>query len=259
VVIAIIGILAGLLLPTLGKSKIRAQGIQCLSNLRQLSLGWQLYTDENGGRYPPNASMGHAHPVVGEDAINPSWVAGTLSVNVDPDNTNTALLVGSAYTAFGSIGGYVRNPRVYHCPGDASQDPGSFAPRVRSVSMNGWINPGKVNEHDSAYWTMRFQKFARPADFHRAAAANIFVILDENAASIDEGWLYICVTGYNGNGSIDESQLNLYNVPATYHNRCSAFSFADGHAELHRWRGGLALNDDDIIWLMTHATLPQPN
>jgi len=44
VVIAIIAILAGLLLPVLSHAKQRAQGIQCLSNLRQLSLGWQLYT-----------------------------------------------------------------------------------------------------------------------------------------------------------------------------------------------------------------------
>ena len=47
VVIAIIAILAGLLLPALGRAKLKAQGIGCVNNLRQLTLGWRLYTDDN--------------------------------------------------------------------------------------------------------------------------------------------------------------------------------------------------------------------
>jgi prepilin-type processing-associated H-X9-DG protein len=58
---------------------------------------------------------------------------------------------------------------------------------------------------------------------------------------------------------VDQNQINLYNIPATYHNRCGSFSFADGHAELHRWQGGDTLNDDDVVWLMTHGTVPQSN
>lgn len=259
VVISIIGILAALLLPTLSKARIRAQGIACVNNMRQLGMIWQLYTLNNGGAYPVNASMGHNHPTVGEDALNPSWVAGILSTSATPDNTNRALLVGAAVTAYGSIGRYAGNAGVYHCPGDKSIDPGSFLPRVRSVSMNCWINPGKINEHDSACWTMPYAKFARPGDFRGKSPSDIFVFVDENAASIDEGWLYTCVSGYNADGSINESQLDLYNEPAMYHNKCSSFSYADCHAELHHWGGGSRLNNSDIAWLMTHATVPQAN
>lgn len=257
VVIAIIGILAAMLLPVLSKTKQKAKGIQCLSNLRQVSLGWTIYTDENGDRYAPNASTGAAHSSVGEDTINPSWVAGLMGGAAHPDNTNIQKLTGASYAPFGSIGGYVKNPNVYHCPSDVSADPDSGLGRVRSISMNSWINPGRTNDHDSAYWNMPFKKFDRSANFGLASPTDIFVLVDERPESINDGWLWLSVEGYNSDGSVNISELNVYDLPAIYHNKASSFSFADGHCEIHRWQGGNILNDNDLVWLMTHATVPQ--
>ncbi len=254
VVIAVIAILAAILLPVMDKAKVRGQGIQCVSNMRQLTLAWQVYADENNGHYAPNAST---PAPCGEDAGNPSWVAGVMSTSASTDNTNTALLVGQAYEQFASIGGYVKNPGVYHCPGDNSQDPASHSPRVRSVSMNGWINPGKTNTA-ATYWDMSFRRFTQAADFHGVSPADIFVCLDENADSINDGWFRLDMNAYNADGSINQSLLDLLDYPAAYHNQCGTFSYADGHAELHPWQDS-SMSDNDATWLLQHATIPSSN
>src|ERR1039458_7234082 len=57
VVIAIIAILAALLLPALGKAKVLGQGVACSSNLKQLQLCWQLYSEDNADNLPGNTAM----------------------------------------------------------------------------------------------------------------------------------------------------------------------------------------------------------
>ena len=54
VVIAIIAILAAMLLPALTHAKQQAQSTQCMSNGRQIMIGWHMYGDENNDLLPPN-------------------------------------------------------------------------------------------------------------------------------------------------------------------------------------------------------------
>src|SRR5262249_33915505 len=58
VVIAIIAILAAMLLPALGKAKVKTQDVQCMSNMKQLILAFKLYTDDNNGKFFPNTYGG---------------------------------------------------------------------------------------------------------------------------------------------------------------------------------------------------------
>ncbi len=52
VVIAIIAILAGMLLPALGRAKGAARRIECVNNLKQLSVAVVMFADDNGGHFP---------------------------------------------------------------------------------------------------------------------------------------------------------------------------------------------------------------
>ena len=132
VVIAIIAILAAMLLPSLSKAKIRAQGISCLSNTNQLQLAWIINTGDFQEKVPLNPSSDSGSGmVVGENTTAPAWVAGRLSTGSNPDNTNTLKLVGEAYAPFGSLGPYSRSTGIYHCPADKTPSVVSGELRVR--------------------------------------------------------------------------------------------------------------------------------
>src|SRR5436190_13951687 len=89
VVIAIIAILASMLLPALGKAQQKAQGIQCLSNLKQMGLAWFMYGDDHNNQMPPNENYGRDNGTF-------SWVRGFMdALNPAQGNTNTIYLTTS--------------------------------------------------------------------------------------------------------------------------------------------------------------------
>ena len=79
VVIAIIAILAALLLPALVKAKLKAQGMQCMNDHRQLCLAWRMYSDDNSDQ------LLYASGFWPYTAHDPDvWVSGWM--NFDPNN-----------------------------------------------------------------------------------------------------------------------------------------------------------------------------
>src|ERR1700739_4036984 len=79
VVIAIIAILAALLLPALTQAKIRAQGISCLNNMKQLQLAGNIYASDNQEVEPENSGTPTGGAPIGVAPGDPNWVAGAMT------------------------------------------------------------------------------------------------------------------------------------------------------------------------------------
>ena len=221
VVIAIIAILAAMLLPALAKAKVRAQGISCLNNMRQMGLAEILYTDDNLDRLTPNTDGGAgAGWTQGQNANYPAWVAGQMVFNPSSktDNTNVDFLIGQEYAQFGSLGPYAKNPGIYHCPADKSVDP-KYGERIRSCALNGYVGPTAAGFESSLALKSGNECYLKTSNFMKLKTVDAVMFLDERQQEIDDGWFW-------GPGQL----YNVENLPAINHGNSSAISFADGHA-----------------------------
>ena len=206
VVIAIIAILAALLLPALASSKARALAIVCMSNTKQLTLGWQLYADDNEDVLINN----HGKPQT--TAQRDTWANNVLDWGSSDDNINPIYLTDS------KLGSYVgRSTKVFKCPSDKA--PAANGERNRSMAMNAMVgNPGVLTNAFNPNYVQFFKTGDMPDP------SNIFVFLDEHCDTINDGFFV---------NKLDTYQWG--NVPGSYHNGGLNLSFADGHAETHHW------------------------
>jgi prepilin-type N-terminal cleavage/methylation domain-containing protein/prepilin-type processing-associated H-X9-DG protein len=283
VVIAIIAILAAMLLPALSRAKQQALGVQCMNNLRQLMLAVKMYPDDNNGHYPSNPDYESA----------PSWAAGNISggnsiggpyAGID-DATNSALLVDSTYSV---LAPYIRNVAAYRCPSDQSTWYG--VSRVRSYCMSQsiggtakgtiadggqlaghWLSNGNASPPGGSPWKV----YLKESDITSGLGpSDLWVLTEKHPNGINDASFAVEMPTSAG-------ATDFISVPAKYHNNCSTFCFADGHAEIHKWlmpsiikfpiwaietasgaayNGGPggsfanALHNPDVIWVAHHTS-----
>src|SRR5512135_1099737 len=92
VVIAIIAILAALLLPALGRAKLKAQAVQCMNNGRQMMLAWRMYAEDNGDRIP--SAWGGTDAWLGDKSM--SWTGDPVADGANAHNWDLSLDIGQS-------------------------------------------------------------------------------------------------------------------------------------------------------------------
>ncbi len=290
VVIAIIAILAAMLLPALSKARQRAHAITCMNNAKQVALSFHMYGLDFTDFFPPN-------PDDGNTVYGHNWCGGQAGRG-GAQEFNTDVLRDERRTL---VAPYIaKNVKIFSCPGDTRTgrstdvaNAGQTVRAARSVSLSqavGTVCPGyqsgsghngipKVptngpwltgNSGANSAGAGPYQTFHKTSSFRNTGANQIFLMADEDPGSINdaglatEAWPFVAGSRQPG---------VFIDFPAAFHNLACGFSFCDGHAEIHKWKGtAILLNGrpasgqvaarsptdlTDFTWLGSHSSVPK--
>jgi len=233
VVIAIIAILAAMLLPALARAKLAGQKTQCLSNMKQMQLCWQMYADDN-------------HDVVVRNIPGDpdSWINGTTGDVATPTGaTNTAAL------SSGLLFPYNKSFGVYKCPSarGSTKNTQSGAANsgldgsmlVRTCSITPRL--GNTTDHDMLVDSSIDPSqtvILKSTGVKNPSPVNASVFVDESVTTIDDG--FFAMGNYNPAGGASNPDPHSYqNSPSIRHGGTSmTLSFADGHVGLAYFKEG---------------------
>lgn len=263
VVIAIIAILASMLLPALSRAKTKAQGIQCMSNNKQLMTAVHLYTGDNQEAYPMNVQgdISKSGARIGTTGNYYPWIMGWLDWGTSSHNTNRLYVSSPEYAVLAKYS--AESYQIYRCPADhyltTAQRSKGWTERARSVSMNGAVGFGNKSATDDLLNCEKI--FVKTTDVTDPAPVNLWVFVDEHPDSINDGCFF---NAQNYNEWID--------FPSNSHGNAGDFAFADGHAEIHKWKGSVnkypvrrvdfartpvSRTDPDYVWVVQHTSAPR--
>lgn len=128
--------------------------------------------------------------------------------------------------------------------------------------MNAWFDSDDV----SGFGPSGMRIYKRMTDLIDPGPVMTWVFLDEREDSINDGEMVVGMYGWPN----QSNSWVIVDFPASYHNRAGGLSFADGHAEIRKWKDprttpklkrgvGLPLNvpspgNQDVYWLMERST-----
>lgn len=267
-VLGVAGLLAGLFLPALAGTATGSAGAGCLNNLRQLTRALLQFAEDHDGWFPKNPDDGSQY----------NWVRGAAGIaqmgEFDPD------LPGDPATS--ALAPYLdRKAATFHCPADLRVGlyqgtnaawRGRFVPAARSYSMScavgtkgegtnrvgtAPVDGAWLDGYHSNYHNRPWRTYGRPSHIVEPSPAGLFVFLDEDPVSLNDGNFSFAM--------LSREQARWVDWPASYHNFGAGFGYADGHAELHPWQDPRTLvrgqlgpnatpNNPDVAWIQARTS-----
>ena len=219
VVIAIIAILAGMLLPALGKAKMKAKGTICVTNFKQLQLAFDLYVSEGADRTPRNVNPANANGYRDPAA----WMGATeYSGSGVPGypNRDFPAMNGTLYR-------YATAPALFRCPAQAREQIAAGTHGTGEATYSVCMNSKLDSSGTTGAGAVSLMTTVRNP-------ANTFVFVDMKLASH-------CPL------IVDPTFNYWVKYPAGRHGNAGLFSFADGHISLEKWQGSFLVEQEKNI------------
>jgi prepilin-type N-terminal cleavage/methylation domain-containing protein/prepilin-type processing-associated H-X9-DG protein len=200
VVIAIIALLMAILIPTLHRAREQGARAACLSNLRQLTLAWLLYAEDNDNKIV-NASTFFSRR--GE----PAWIGAVWQSNASEKERREDLKDGVLYR-------YCEDVDIFKCPTGIRGEVVTYA--IVDAMNGAQLDDGGPRIPGTEGLTIKLlTQLPRPGER--------FVFVDEGEISPDS-W------------TVHYNQESWWDAPTVRHGDGTNFSFADGHSEYWKWR-----------------------
>ena len=206
VVIAIIAILMAILMPAMSRVKEQGRRSTCLSNLKQLTLGWIMYADENDDMLV-NGDTGE----YGIHSDQTPWVLADWRSGMTNRQKIDAIKNGAMWP-------YVKELRLYKCPTVTKiVRGGTHEDIMRTYSVSDAMN--------CKDWpSMNAKLIKKRLEIPNPAYRIVFV---------DDGGT---ITSALGGWTVYVTEERWWDPPPVRHGDGTTFSFADGHSEYHKWK-----------------------
>jgi prepilin-type N-terminal cleavage/methylation domain-containing protein len=238
VVIAIIALLMAIIMPALNAVKKKAATTVCLSNTKNLSLGWYMYMQDNDGRIMSSEDNGTDKNgnYVGWCGV-PRNAAGNLMgiTQAEPPVTDEDEIRG---IKVGVLYPYVKEAKAYHCPADNIRV--SLYDRTRVFVSYGvpMCLYGNLNPSDAGYKT-QIRIFN---DIKAPATRYVFVESAETRNWNSSHHFVLGAPEYT-----DSTEWGWWGPMAINHGDSSVLGFCDGHSEIRKWRDRYTIDRVDKL------------